>query len=110
METVPNMEDPPSSSIPPSSTQSHIGFSSIEEVIQEYMKNEQEIINELIEGLMEVYGGMDRLSAEIENSLISEDKKRTNLIMLKSNCCRITKEFYTTIKMNFNGGGIMFQR
>lgn len=109
METIQNIEDPPSS-IPPSSTQNIFGFTSIEEIIQEYMKNEQEIINELIEGLMEVYGTIDRLNAEIQNSLISEEKKRTNLIMLKSNCCRITKEFYTTIKMNFNGGGIIFQR
>lgn len=77
-------------------------FSQIEEIIIEYQKNKQLFIEELVEGLNAANSDLSKLFEDISRASMREEKRRENLAILRSSCCKITKEFYDTIKFHFN--------
>lgn len=87
---------------PGTQTQMQMNFSQIEEIFFEYQKNKQNIFEELMEGLNSAIGDLTKLTEDLMEANIREEKRKENLMMLRTSCCKITKDFYETIKFHFN--------
>ena len=79
-----------------------VGFTQIEETLSEYHKNKQILIDELMEGMNEVFAELGKLNEDLGKAVMREEKRKENLMNLRGSCCKITKEFYDTIKFHFN--------
>ena len=79
-----------------------LGLNQMEEIFQEYQQNKQNITEEFMRGLSEVFNEIGKLSEDIGKGLIREEKRKENLSEIRNGCCKISKELYDTIKFNFN--------
>lgn len=79
-----------------------INFSQMEEIYTEYHKNKQIVIEEMMDGMNEVFSELGNLNEDLGKAMVKEEKRKENLLLLKNSSCKITKEFYDTIKFHFN--------
>lgn len=83
------------SQIPP------LDFSQCEEIFQEYQKNRQQNMEEFMEGINELLSEMGKLHSDLVKASMREGRRMENLNLIRSSCCKITQEYYTTIRYHF---------
>ena len=79
-----------------------LDFSQFEEIFQEYQKNKQLVLEEFMEGVNDVFSEMGKIYSDVLKASMREGKRMENLLLIIGSCCKITKEFYDTIKYHFN--------